>query len=541
MGDVMSFKEKLMSGFPPATLIGVDIGSATLKIVELRMMPSQSLSFFSITEIPHDRSDTYITETVSKILSEAKSQAKKAVLTFTDSSVIIKRLELPIVTSDEIENAIKWQFKDLLSYDIDRACIDYEFIREYQKDDGSKVMEFIAAIAPRDIIDQHIKSLRNAGLEVLAVSLAPFGLENIVKGYEGESAASTIAIADVGCSKTAISIFDNKRLQLVRSVSASSSDISEALTGTLVGDKGTISLTKPEAEALKTGTGVPYDTSLAGAKISSIQIMSLIRPVLERIASEIGRSANYYVQQYGGKNISVIYLAGAGSRLKNLARFISEELKVAVKAIEIPKSVNTSKVELSREDILPLASLIGAVSGYKNGPNLLPYENKVEKIEFVQGLAIKMAVVIAGLILATSFVFTNMEIESYKHRLKEVRFQKENLTKIKERQTLVDEREALLKQIQAVEVMPAPVMKEISRILPSNVMLDWVTIDIVAKNMDMGGTVTGAKGSGEATLTKFMQDMQSSQYFKEAQLTSIQEAEDPKTPKSRFEINCLFE
>ena len=536
-----NFREKLMSGFPQASIVGVDIGGSTLKIIEVRMIPSYSISFYSIIDISDDNNDSRITQELVKVLTDNRTRTKKAVLTFTDESVMIKRVELAGVARDEIANAIKWQFKGMVPYDIESACVDYKLLREIQKEDGSKAMEFMVAIAPRDIVDKRIQALKTAALEVVAINLAPFGLENILKLYEGEDASKALTIVDIGHSRTEISIFDNKRLELVRSVPARSSDISEALTRTLAGESGTISLTMEEAESIKRSIGVPYDKVPDGTKMNSVQIMSLIRPVLERIAGEIGRSNNYYTHQYDGKSTSMIYLVGAGSRLKNLDRFLSEELRLSVKMMELPKSINVSKTDLKQEEALPLIPLVGAVIGYKARPNLLPHEYKTEKREFFQNMMLRMAAVTAGVILATSFIFMKLQVDGYKQRLKQVQFQREIMTKIKEQQGRVDEREAFLGQVRSAEVRPAPVMMELARIMPPNVILDWARIDIVNKTMDIGGIVVGTKGTEETVLTKFDKDIEKSKYFKEAQITSVQAVDDPKESKSRFEINFMFE
>ncbi|MDD5136287.1 MAG: pilus assembly protein PilM [Candidatus Omnitrophica bacterium] len=540
-GALNNFKEKLMSGFPQTSMIGVDIGGSTLKIIEMRMIPSCLISSYSIIDISGDNSGDRITREIAKFLADNRSKTNKAVLTFTDGSVVIKRVELAGVARDEIPNAVRWQFKGMVPYDIERACVDYKLLREIQKEDGSRAMELMVAIAPRDIIDKRTQALKAAGLEVLSINLAPFGLENILKLYDGEDASKVLTIVDIGHLRTEISIFDNKRLELVRSVPARSLDISEALTMTLAGEKGTISLTMEEAESIKRNIGVPYDKVADGTKMNSVQIMSLIRPVLERIAGEIGRSDNYYVHQYEGKKVSMVYLVGAGSRLKNLGRFLSEELSLSVKMMELPKSINVSKTELKQEDVLPLISLIGAVIGYKTRPNLLPHEYKTEKREFLQNMMLRMAAVTAGVILAISFIFMRMQVDGYKQRLKQVQFQKEIMTKIKEQQVLVGERETFLEQVRAAEVRPAPVLKELARIMPPNIILDWVRIDMVGKTMDISGIVMAPKGTEETVLTKFNQDMQKSEYFKEAQITFVQAVDDAKENKARFEINFMLE
>ena len=209
--------------------------------------------------------------------------------------------------------------------------------------------------------------------------------------------------------------------------------------------------------------------------------------------------------------------------------------------MELPKSVDVSRADMKQGDVFSFLPLIGTILGYKGRPNLLPYEYKTEKVEAAQNILLRLIAITLGVILATSFTFTKIQADGYKQRIKQVQFQRDILNKIREQQRLVDEREAFLKQVQAAEVRPAPVMRELSRLMPANVVLDWVRIDTINKTMDIAGVVIAPKAAAEPILTKFNSDIEKSRYFKEAQITSVQESEDPKVSKSRFEINFMFE
>ena len=115
----------------------------------------------------------------------------------------------------------------------------------------------------------------------------------------------------------------------------------------------------------------------------------------------------------------------------------------------------------------------------------------------------------------------------------------EEYKQIKELRDRVGEREDLLKRLESTEVRPSAIMVEIRKIIPSSVVLEWAKADFLAKTFDIGGVVAVSGGSAEGILTKFMQDIEKSKYFREAQLASLQDAQGGTT--ARFEINCQFE
>src|SRR3989338_2189785 len=141
-----------------------------------------------------------------------------------------------------------------------------------------------------------------------------------------------------------------------------------------------------------------------------------MRPILERFSKEIRRSIDYYIQEYGREDIKDVYLVGAGSRLKNLDRYLSEELNIPVKKMTLPKSIGASDINLTDEDSVAVISLIGAVLGYKEPFGLLPHEYKVEKIEFIEKVSLRMIAIFLGFALLVSFLFIKLRIDDYNER-----------------------------------------------------------------------------------------------------------------------------
>jgi len=519
--------------------VGIDIGSYSLKVVGMKILPGPAITFSSITPLS-GLDGKNISAAIRTILDRNGCRDRKVILTFSDRSVVIKRIELPSMGPSELPEAVKWQMKDSFKYEADEALFDFSPLGTSDKEDGSKMLTLLVAAAPRELVESKIAILKDAGLEVVSISFAPFGLENIIKASPAEDTGGCLLVADFGHSGTEISVFEKGRLEFVREVPVSSLEISEALTGTLAGEKGTVSLTKDEAEKVKIEKGFPYDPEKPDDKISSTQIVSLIRPILETFANEIKRSIGYYSNQYNGGKVSVVYLAGSGAYLKNLDRFLQKELGLRIKTIGIPASV-TANTAVSKEKDAALAALAGAVIGYGSRPNLLPYEYKLEKIEFVGTMSLRIAAFVFALLLLTSFLFTKTQLSGYKQRLASIDFQRDFLRQVNELKERVDEREDILKKLESTEIRGAPIIRELSRLMPPSIILDWIKISTIDRTMDIGGVVLGARGDVERIATKFMGDIEKSKYFKEAQLSSIQEDETKGEEMSKFEINFMFE
>jgi type IV pilus assembly protein PilM len=522
-------------------LLGVDIGTSVLKIAGFRVKDRPSLLFYAIIDLPKGHGEKEVTEAIGATLKAHNFTAKETALTFTDESFTIRRLELPRMARNDILDALRWQIKDMIRFDAEKAYFDYEILNEFQKEDGSKFMELLVAVVSKEVIDKKVKILKDAGLSVVSISASPFNLEYMIKTSDDIDASGIIAAIDVGSGRSEISFFRNKTLEFVRSIPIGSMDISEALTGKISAESGDIALSAEEAEEFKKQFGILYDEIPLEKGLTTRQVLILIRPVLERLSKEIRRSIDYYTQEYGSDAIAAAYLAGGGCRLKNLDRFLAEELSIPVKPFNLSKTVDVQKTLLKPEDSLSIVSVVGAAAGCGKTPNLLPQEYRLEKVELVEKVSLRMVTIAMGGLLLILYLFLNMRIADYKERLKNANAQASMLNQVRTLQQRAAEMGTFLTQVHYGELPTEYIMRELSTIIPQNVRLDVLELNPRSRTLDMRGVIYEPKGVAEEVLTKFMEALEKSLYLREAQLVSLQGESSAKEDVFHFDINCVLE
>ena len=102
-------------------------------------------------------------------------------------------------------------------------------------------------------------------------------------------------------------------------------------------------------------------------------------------------------------------------------------------------------------------------------------------------------------------------------------------------------RAASLTKAQMSTIPMEYIMKEMSNIIPQNVVLDSLGVDQKGKTLDMIGVVYGPRSLAEDVLTKFMEALEQSKYFKDAQLASIQDKIVDREEVAGFEITCSLD
>jgi len=522
-------------------LVGVEIGAHSLKMAGMRLDKSPSVLFYHTMPFSKDYNEMVIIEEIKKVLTENKFSSKNAVLSFSDDSAVFRRVELPHMPQGEILDALRWKAKEMVYFDIQTAAIGFELLGEVQKEDGSRVIDLLFVAVSREVIDKKVKIVKDAGLNVISINMPPFGLENILKLDQGIESSKTVMIVDVGHLKTEVSMFRDKTLEFVRSIPAGAKNILEMMQAKIATDKGEIVLSEKEAEDIRNRFGISYEEVMLENGMSSRQTLSLMRPVLEQFSKEVRRSIDYYTQEFGKEEVIAGYLVGGGSKLKNLDRYLSEELNIPFKKMMVPAAVDIFRINLDKEDQVFYISLIGMMLGCKRHFNLLPHEYTTEGIEFIEKISLRVMAIIVAIILLGSFLFIKFRVEDYSRRLLNIPMQKNIILQVKDLQKRVAARQAFLEKAQMSQVPVEYIMKELSNIVPSGIVLEALNIDQRGKALDLKGIVYGPRSAAQEVLTKFMEDLERSKYFKDAQLSSIQGGNVDNEEISTFEISSSLE
>jgi Tfp pilus assembly protein PilN len=207
----------------------------------------------------------------------------------------------------------------------------------------------------------------------------------------------------------------------------------------------------------------------------------------------------------------------------------------------LPDTIDVSGVKLNADEAMSIVSLAGMTAFYRKAINLLPHEYRQEKAEFIEKVSLRALASVLIVVLWVSFFFTKVKIDDYERRIKTAPYQLDAVNQIKELRARVLERESFMSSIQASEVQMEYIMKELSNIVPSNVVFDELVINKKAKTLDIKGIFYGPNSSAQTVLAKFMEEIERSKYFKEAQLASLHAAASAGRETSNFSINCLLE
>lgn len=473
-----------------------------------------SAKYFRAARVKKGVKEIPLKDTIVKEISHLKDLAslmnidpdEQISINFTGEALTIKRVSLPFMPVEEIEEALKWELKEQLHIDIDEMEIKFNILGEKKEEDGSKKIDLIAVVYDERDVEKKVKEIKNIGLNVQNVIPSEFALASYLNHLNLVSPEDVVAIVNIGNIATTISVIENKKVSFTRYVAMGGDTITEAMTGTLVSDKGKIELSKEEAEKIKREQGISEDA----------RIFSMMRPVLERLLTQIKRSVEYCESQFGSGPVRKIILAGGGARLKGLKEYMSKEMDIEV-----------------LEPLPEIAEAIGL--GLSSGAevNMLPEKFKEEKGRELKKVSLRMISITLGLIFLFSY---GLLIAKSINLKREVRIHRMHLDTLQDIRSIKDKMIMFSSTINAISsetINTGEIMRELSNTIAPFVILDRLVIKDTLPNIKMTGVILR-----EAELSEFMSGLEGSPLFEKVKLVFSEKSEDYSTGALDFEIEC---
>ncbi len=315
-------------------VIGLDIGSSSIKLVELTEGKNgYRLQNLAISPLPPEAivdgalmDSVTIVDTIKEMISTTKTKTKNVVTSLSGHSVIVKKISLPFMTEAELEESIQWEAERYIPFDINDVNIDFQIFGAGSE--NPDLMDVILVAAKKDIINDYISVLVEAGLNPVIIDIDAFALENMIAiNYEIEK-DEIIAIANVGANVTNINIIKNNISAFTRDIFKGGNLITEELQRQLHIDYD-------EAEKIKIGSKI--DVS------SQPIVQKVLKTASESLAIEIGNTLEFYQSTTTYEKINKLYLSGGGAKVKDFDIILQQQTGIPVEIINPFKKIEYSE------------------------------------------------------------------------------------------------------------------------------------------------------------------------------------------------------
>ena len=300
-----------MSNLP----IGLDIGSHTIKLVQLLGGKDQKFELKALGTIPTPQkglaSDAeadleVMAIAIKKLVLDTRVTTKEVNASLPESQIFSRVIKMPGLTEAELGSAIKWEAEQYIPMPLAEIKMDYTVLPSSQKD--QKVNEVLLVAAPLTLIKKYKKVLEMAGLT--PVSLEP-EIMALSRSLVDSSSLPTLII-NLGAKTTDLAIIRKGFLTFTRSISSGGETLAKAVAS----DMG---LEISQAEEYKRTYGLEED-KLEG------KILTSVKPILDAMIDEARRSIIFYQENYPEDHLQVVSLCGGTAKLPGLGTYLAQNL-----------------------------------------------------------------------------------------------------------------------------------------------------------------------------------------------------------------------
>ncbi len=320
-------------------VIGLDIGSSSVKVVQLRkdkgqailetygeiaLGPYRGLSVGQATMLPPEK----LTEVIRDLFREANVTAITTSFAVPLSSSLVVTIELPKVEEAMLSKVVPIESRKYIPVPISEVALDWWVIPKKQV--GSTVsddkLEVLVVAIHNSLINQYQDLSNTLNLQSAFFEIETFSAIRAVLGAE----LQPTAILDFGASTTKMSIVDYGIIRTAHTINKGSQDITAAVSRSLGVEFG-------KAEEIKREVG------LVGHLVSDETGQENLAPTISNIVEYIFVEANKVIngfQQKSRRAVGRVILIGGGSLLRGL-------LDMSQKNFAVPVSIGTpfDKVE----------------------------------------------------------------------------------------------------------------------------------------------------------------------------------------------------
>ena len=229
------------------------------------------------------------------------------------NAVIVKKISLPQMSTEELAESIHWEAEQYIPFDIQDVALDYEVV-EGGGSGGN--MDVLLVAVKKDKISDYTSAISQAGKNAAVVDVDVFALQNAYEVNYGVDPGRVIALLNVGASIMNINIVKGGTSIFNRDIAVGGNQYTDAIQKDL-------NLSFDQAEALKKGR--------AGGRARPPRTSGpILQAVSENIALEIQKTFDFFKATSSEDRIDRIFLSGGTSKVHGLQDLLSDRFEAGV-------------------------------------------------------------------------------------------------------------------------------------------------------------------------------------------------------------------
>jgi len=247
-----------------------------------------------------------VSDTIRILFDKVGIKGRDVVTAVGGHDVIIKKIEMDRMKESDAREVIRWEAEQHVPFDIKSVELDFQVLNPLEE---GLQMEVILVAAKKELVDNRIALLADAGLSASVIDVDAFALHNAFERNYPEAMEGIVALVNVGHEVTNVNILEDGIPILTRDIPFGSRRVREDLQR----ERG---LTAEQAEDVVQGR-----EEIEG-------LSQIVGQSADLVAVGIERASAFLMTRQAGEGLGKIYLSGGGSRIPGMTDALAERMNV---------------------------------------------------------------------------------------------------------------------------------------------------------------------------------------------------------------------
>src|SRR6266540_196354 len=317
-GSAFSF---LQASSPP--LIGVDISSSALKLVELSETGKGAyrLERYAVEPLPKDvvtdgniANLDQVADALRRAHKRLGSRNRHVALALPAAMVITKKIIVPTgQTEEELELQVETEANQYIPFALDEVNLDFQILGPAPN--NADEVEVLIAASRKEKVEDRVAIAEAAGLKPRVMDVESYATEEafqmIAPSLPANGRDQNIAFVDIGAHVTHFYVLRNNQFLFSRDQGFGGNQLTYDI-------QRAFNLSPEEAESAKKNQGLPenYDADV-------------LQPFMETLALEVTRALQFFFTSTSYNQVDQIVLAGGCALLPGLDELVAKRAGVA--------------------------------------------------------------------------------------------------------------------------------------------------------------------------------------------------------------------
>jgi type IV pilus assembly protein PilM len=293
--------------------VGLDIGSGFIKLAVIdhsgaapELIHASQTPLMSDAIVEGEVMDPQIVvQTIQSLMNTAGIKPKRLVASVGGRDVMVKKIQMDRMKEADAREVIRWEAEQYVPYDMESVQLDFQILDP--ESDGLQ-MQVLLVAAKREVVEQRVGLLRDAGLQPATVDVDACAIHNAFEYNYPDAMNGVAAVVNVGHEIATVNVLQDGVLTLTRDIPFGSRRVREDL-------RRRHGLSGEEAEAV-----------LEGRSERAAEFKELLRESAEELAMGIERAVAFLATADAGPP-SRVYLCGGASRIPDLSDVVATRLR----------------------------------------------------------------------------------------------------------------------------------------------------------------------------------------------------------------------